>query len=230
MPASREILRTTRDSLSKTCPSGTMRTSRMPACSSSSLRDERAQLVVQRRAPAWSARVSALTRSRIACSPARAMPSSPTMFIRLSSLRMSTRTVCATDLSDSSSSSRSPLRASPVAAGFGADGAAAASRGTGAVARGAASARRRAVGCRRGSSATTAPRARRPPPAPSRSSRRRAEDHVELDLLIVGRLRRRQVGDHLADRLEPRLELVEPLVDGHQIERRVDAVAARARP
>ncbi len=53
---------------------------------------------------------------------------------------------------------------------------------------------------------------------------RRAEHHVELDLLIARRLRRRQIGDHLADGLEPRLELVEPLVDRHQVERRVNAI------
>ena len=107
LPASREILRTTRESLSNTCPSGTMRTSRMPRLQLVELARQRAQLVVQLARELGLRRWSSLTRSRICVSPARAMPSSPTMFMRWSSLRMSTRTVCATDLSDSSSSSRS---------------------------------------------------------------------------------------------------------------------------
>ncbi len=60
-PASREILRTTRDSLSNTWPSGTIRTSRIPLCSSSSRR-------VNTRSSCCSARAS-LTCERSALSP-----------------------------------------------------------------------------------------------------------------------------------------------------------------
>ena len=109
LPASREILRTTRESLSNTCPSGTMRTSRMPACSSSSLRPKArtSRCSVRER----SARVrSAFSSVRMACTPARTSDSSPTMLSRLSSLRMSTRTVCEAERSETGRSSTSSAR------------------------------------------------------------------------------------------------------------------------
>ncbi len=97
---SRRKRRTTRASFSKTCRSGTMRTSSTPVCRLWIFRS-RLLCTLSSSEPIRTVAGSAQSRSAIEATAARWITSSPTRFINSSSLRISTLTVSLMDFRDS---------------------------------------------------------------------------------------------------------------------------------
>ena len=254
LSCSREIWRTTRASLSKTWPE---RDHAHLEDAALHLREVAVERACRRCSSIASSRGSAARVARAIAQAAIAVctiASSPTMFIRRSSLRMSTRTVWLTERSDSS---RARRRASAQAARAGASDAApspcsarhrrerrtlAGSRpsapaapgprrrraGSTALRGGAASTRARcAAAARAGTSsiATLGPASAAPELAERRAAR---HEDLELDGVDVRARARRQVRDDLAVRPRACLELVERAVDRRERELHADPVEPQA--
>ncbi len=211
LPASRAIRRTSRVSLSNTCPSGTIRTSRSPCWSSSSLRSSwrpsRNSSCAQSFEIASTPPCRALSASR--CTFAFTRSSSPTVFISASSRPMSTRTVWVSERSETSGATRSARAVGSRC-------------GSGSLV-GAAplrlpfpfffSAIREELGGEPGEQ-----------PVQGLGRGRGADDQVEGDRVRVSRLGRGQRADQLAVALQPRVQLGELLVEVGEVEHRAHPV------